>query len=140
MDIYYQEQPMRKLVLQSRSVDVHITEAPVEFTCCRAPVPGFAVDKAYVHVGAGTGSTHVYADLLHELGHILGDRRYKRGRHGCGEELKLFREEVIAWRFAKDMCKPEHWSDENAIPCLKDYAELYHIRIKWELFKILPLK
>lgn len=68
--------------------------------------------------------------VAHELGHILAwVARPKQARYnGHGKDTRKYRiqkvrEEVMAWRMAKSICKPHLWREDFARYCLRTYVE-----------------
>jgi hypothetical protein len=53
-------------------------------------------------------------DFCHELGHLLTCRKACLEKYAEGG-IHHLRQELMAWRVAKSICRPEFWTENEAI-------------------------
>lgn len=97
------------------------------------------IDLKFDKIEIGTDGEHYRMQLAHEVAHILHYLYITKPRPIMPEKrtnIQTFRQEVVAWRIAKSIIKPEHWYQPEAISCLKTYA-FDKLEIKWNRLKII---
>jgi hypothetical protein len=54
--------------------------------------------------------------------------------------IKIFRNECMAWRLAKTICKPKYWNEEHAIEAIKSMDIFPEMpKINWNRIKVISL-
>lgn len=87
----------------------------------------------------------------HELSHSLTLILFPKMGSDFLSQQEKFRDEMITWRIAKTICKPELWDEEFALLSLKTYAYYWKrfddgsfeflepkMNINWDKVKIIP--
>lgn len=105
-------------------------------------------EMAFQTLRIGTNTPHWKMHLAHEMGHILHYNYISKPKAFMPHirtAKQLFRQELIAWRIAKSIIKPEYWNEANALERLKTYSpsvwinsrEISQFNINWDKLKII---
>lgn len=76
--------------------------------------------------------------MAHEIGHLLSSARFNIGRYIFSSNY-AFKLELMAWRIAKSIMKPELWDEKVAKKYLRTYYIGVSIRVNWKKLRIVPL-
>jgi len=96
---------------------------------------------------------HPKMALVHEFGHIFTARNVSSKIYKAlatqdllsiyfikrKDKLNVIRNEMLAWRFAKAICKPKYWNEEEAVNCIVMYCKNLMIEMDEKRLKIIPL-
>ena len=100
-------------------------------------------------------SNHQYPKmaLAHEFGHIFTTRNISNSVYKAlatqdllsiwfikrKDKLNVIRNEVLAWRFAKAICKPKYWNEGEAVNSIVTYCKNLMIDVNEKRLRIVPL-
>ena len=96
---------------------------------------------------------HPQMTLAHEFGHVFTARKCSPKTYRAlatqdlltiyfiepKEKSAVIRNEILAWRFAKAICKPIFWNEEEAIKSIMTYCKSLMLDINEKRLRILPL-
>ena len=91
--------------------------------------------------------------LAHEFGHIFTARKCSPRTYKAlatqdlltiyfikpKEKSAIIRNEILAWRFAKAICKPKYWNEQEAVKSIMTYCKSLMLDINEKRLRILPL-
>jgi len=96
---------------------------------------------------------HPKMALAHEFGHVFTVRNISNTVYKAlatqdllsiwfikrKEKVNAIRNEMLAWRFAKAICKPKYWKEEEAVNSIATYCKNLMINMDEKRLKIVPL-
>ena|GEM_PF-5481691 len=96
---------------------------------------------------------HPKMALAHEFGHVFTARNISNRVYKAlatqdllsiyfikrKDKLNVIRNEMLAWRFAKAICKPEYWNEEETVNSIATYCKNLMIDMDEKRLRIVPL-
>jgi len=96
---------------------------------------------------------HPKMALAHEFGHVFTARNISSRVYKAlatqdllsiyfikrKDKLNVIKNEMLAWRFAKAICKPKYWNEEEAVSSIAMYCKNLMIEMDEKRLKIIPL-